>query len=81
MPIRLRLNGGVDLEVDASYDELYTAFQAARRESGLLEIRNADGALIAVNPQQILYLQPLEAQEPLGSRLGNGASVAEPVRG
>jgi hypothetical protein len=87
MAIRLRLSGDIDLTVDAAYADVQNAYQAAIRDGVLLEIRHADGEWIAVNPQQILYLQPLQdglqsqnpqAPETAGARAGNGASLGHP---
>jgi hypothetical protein len=54
---RVRLNDGVELWIEASLEDARTAWRKALADAQMLEIKGSDGALVAVNPNQVLYLE------------------------
>ena len=64
---RVRLNADVDVRIDASLEEALEIWEAALTSGLALRVRTPGGALIAINPNQVLYL---EAEEPSADRNG-----------
>jgi hypothetical protein len=71
---RVRLSGGVELWIDANLDDARKAWRQALAEAQMLEIKNDDGNVVAINPHQVLYLE--QTPKP-AARPANG--VPEPV--
>jgi hypothetical protein len=57
MAIRLKLNTGTEMLVQATLDELADALEAAARRGATVRIEQPDGTQIAVNPQAVETLQ------------------------
>lgn len=57
MAIRIRLQDGSEILVQATLDQLHHAFRRAIAKNEVLEIEGPDGNVIAVNPQQIQYFR------------------------
>jgi hypothetical protein len=57
MAIRIRLQDGSELLVQATLDQLHHAFRKALAKNEVLEVEDPDGNVIAVNPQQIQYFR------------------------
>jgi hypothetical protein len=71
---RVRMNGNVDLRIDAGFEEAQTIWQDALANGLLLRVRTQDGDLKAVNPNQVLYLEPSDATPETGEANGRGAT-------
>jgi hypothetical protein len=54
---RVRLNDGVELWIEASLEDARNAWRKALADAQMLEITGRDGAVVAVNPNQVLYLE------------------------
>ena len=74
MPIKIKLIDGESLLVDVDVKEWNRAFQKALGRGSMLEIEDADGRVLSINPHQILYLEEAPAE-------GSGADfqVREPA--
>jgi hypothetical protein len=62
MAVRLRVDGGPNLVILASLDEVNRAFQEALDSNEPLKVQTPDG-VVAVNPQRVVYLE----EEPQGA--------------
>ncbi len=56
----IRLNGPVDLRIDASFERAEGIWQAALSANQVFHVRTHEGELVAVNPNQILYIERSE---------------------
>jgi hypothetical protein len=56
---RVRLSGGVELWIDANLEDARKAWRRAVAQLQMLEITNDDGNVVAVNPNQVLYLEEM----------------------
>jgi hypothetical protein len=65
MAIRIRLQDGSEILVQATLDQWHHAFRKALAKNEVLEVESPDGNVIAVNPQQIQYFRedPAAAQD------------------
>ena len=72
MAVRVRLSDGISLIVRADLNEFQKAYQEALRSNALLEVENGNGKTRVVNPQQILYFEEEDEDDP--------ASVAASAR-
>jgi hypothetical protein len=58
MPIRIKLSGQDEtLRVDVDRGEWNKAFSRALKNDEMLEIHDAGGRVLAINPHQVLYLE------------------------
>jgi hypothetical protein len=55
MPIKVRLVEERQLEINVDPSEWRKAFERALESNLMIEIRNADGEVLGINPQQVLY--------------------------
>jgi hypothetical protein len=60
--VRLKLDTGTNLVIQASADEVKRAFQAAVDSNEPMKVRTPDGVL-ALNPYRVVYLE----EEPEGA--------------
>ena len=67
--VRLKLDTGTNLVIQASADEVNRAFQAALDSNEPMKVRTPDGVL-ALNPHRVVYLEEApEGASPPGSPL------------
>jgi hypothetical protein len=62
MAVRVKIEGGPNIVILASLDDVNRAFRAALDSNEPLKVQTPDG-LVAVNPQRVLHLQ----EEPEGA--------------
>jgi hypothetical protein len=55
MPIKVTLIEERELEIDVDPEEWREGLDEARRTDQMIEIRDSDGRVLAINPQHILY--------------------------
>lgn len=60
MAVRVKLVDGDTLLVDVEASAWATAFRAALREGAMVQIRNDEGRILAINPDQVAYLEEVE---------------------
>lgn len=63
MPIRVQLENR-ELRLDVDPDAWKRAFQRAMENNGAIEVKNARGEVLSINPRQVQYWTPLD-QEPV----------------
>jgi hypothetical protein len=74
MAIRIRLQDGSEILVQATLDQWHHAFRKALAKNEVLEVEGPDGNVIAVNPQQIQYfIEDPAAAHGLAERLATPA--------
>ena len=67
--VRLKLDTGTNLVIQASADEVNRAFQAALDSNEPMKVRTPDGVL-ALNPHRVVYLEEAhEGPSPPGQPL------------
>ncbi|MGO9885156.1 MAG: hypothetical protein ACLPV4_19335 [Solirubrobacteraceae bacterium] len=71
MAIKIKLLDGETLTISADAETWNRAFTAALAEGGMIQIHADDGRVLAVNPQQVAYLEEVpdaaaeqEARQP-----------------
>ena len=74
MAVRVRLNDGIRLVVDAGLEEFTKAYQEALQRNELLEVKNGSGRMRVLNPLQILYFE--DASEVLSEDGSDSAPEA-----
>lgn len=76
MAIRIKLNDGTEMLVQATLEEMEKAFRAATETGAVLKIEQPDGRVIAVTPQAIdtMWEEP-EAEAALAERFADPAGV------
>jgi hypothetical protein len=57
MPLRIKLTEGQELLVDVDLEEWNRAFQRATANHEMVEIQDSQGRILAINPQQVMYLE------------------------
>jgi hypothetical protein len=63
MPVRVVLTDGVELEVEGKLEDLTKALRKALAEGKVLVATRPDGGPeLVLNPQHVLYLQPVGEQ-------------------
>lgn len=76
MAVRIKLNDGTEMLVQATLDELTKALRAATERADVLKIEQPDGRVIAVTPQAVETIQEEpEAAEALRERFAHPAGV------
>jgi hypothetical protein len=55
--VKVRLNDGINLVVNANIDDFRKAYEDALKNSLLLEVENGQGKMRVLNPVQILYFE------------------------
>lgn len=55
MPLFLQLSEGRELRLNVDLDAWTNAFEQALRNSEVIEVRNPEGQVLAINPRQVLY--------------------------
>lgn len=75
---RVRLGDGVELWIDASLDDARKAWRKALAEAQMLEIKGRNGAIVAVNPNQVLYLEEGDAATAAALN-GEAGRIPEPA--
>jgi Asp-tRNA(Asn)/Glu-tRNA(Gln) amidotransferase B subunit len=74
MAVRIKLNDGTEMIVEATIDELTTAMRAATESGDVVKIKQPDGRVIAITPQAVEMLQEEpEAQAGLAERFAEAA--------
>ena len=63
MPVRIKLTHGESLSVDVDIDEWNRAFRAAFSSNQMIQIVDARGRVLAINPHSVLYLEALPRAE------------------
>jgi hypothetical protein len=76
VPVRVRLNDGINLVVRAELTEFRKAYEDALKHHTLLEVENGDGKMRVLNPVQILYFE--DADEAAGEADRDPAQVPLP---
>jgi hypothetical protein len=61
MTLRLQLREGQELSLDVDPAAWTKAFEQALRNNEVVEVRSPDGAVLSVNPNQVLYWTTEEA--------------------
>jgi hypothetical protein len=72
MTLRLQLREGQELSLDVDLTAWTKAFEQALRNNEVVEVKSPDGAVLAVNPNQVLYwttegIDSATAPVPLGA--------------
>lgn len=55
MPIRVQLIEERELEINVDPEDWQKAFNRAVESNQMIQIRNADGEILGINPHQILF--------------------------
>jgi hypothetical protein len=63
MAVRIKLIDGEELLIDVDLAEWNRAFRRALKADAMLEIENAEGGILGINPHQVLYLEEASAEE------------------
>jgi hypothetical protein len=63
--VRVLLNDDLELRVDLEWDEMLKLFSKALASNQALRVENGDGKVRAINPHQILLMEPLEESEQI----------------
>lgn len=75
MAVRVKLNDGTEMLVQATLDELAKALQAASGTGAVLRIEQPDGRVIAITPQAVETIQEEpEAEAALEERFAAAAA-------
>ena len=68
MAIKIKLLQGETLTIRIDADTWDRAFQSALQTGGMIQVHSEDGRVLAINPQQVVYLEevpdaPAEQEE------------------
>jgi hypothetical protein len=63
MPVRIRLNDGINLVARTTLDEFTKVYEAALKNGEPLEVENGSGRLRRLNPVQILYFEDADTAD------------------
>ena len=78
MAVRIYLiDGKTTFTVDEPREQVEEAFQAAREVNGVLRIRNGEGRVRSINPDQVLYFENVD-DEPTSVFEKDAAPSADP---
>jgi hypothetical protein len=63
--IKIKLLQGETLTIRVDAETWNRAFKAALESGGMIQVQNEDGHVLAVNPQQVVYLEEVpDESEP-----------------
>lgn len=74
MALLLQLTENREIRLEVDLQEWTKAFEQALRNDEVVEVRNDEGGVLAVNPRQVLYWKTEGSSSPIGP--GAAVSVA-----
>lgn len=79
MAVRVRLNDGINLVVNAEIDDFRKAYEDALKNKKLLEVENGQGKMRVLNPVQILYFEAATEADAESDQHGAAAPAQDLV--
>jgi hypothetical protein len=76
MSLILQLTENREIRLEVDVQEWTRAFENALRSNEVVEVRNPDGGILGINPQQILYWKT-DAEAEVGSEAETHASAVK----
>jgi len=77
MAIKVKLQQGETLTIRVDAETWNRAFKAALDSGGMIQVHNDDGHVLAINPQQVVYLE--EVPDEADQQVESAARRPEPV--
>lgn len=68
MAIKVKLQQGETLTIRVDAETWNRAFKAALESGGMIQVQNDEGHVLAINPQQVVYLEEVPDEDDQQAR-------------